>query len=180
MIFTMIFTFIAVMTIAALRNWIFVQSMPGYTTGYTHGVLGMATIAIMFLNPIIAVFRPDPEHEKRWIFNSVHGFLGRAARSLSIVTIIYGLNIVNGNQEISTWKGYFAWIIVWGGFEGIIMITIGLMKEKASNRFKTVAWAFWILLCCTTFAVVVASYYKSIAYAKSSGLNFCILSFNND
>ena len=34
MIFTMIFTFIAVMTIAALRNWVFVQSVSGYTAGY--------------------------------------------------------------------------------------------------------------------------------------------------
>ena len=60
----------------------------------------MTTIAIMFLNPIIAVFRPDPEHEKRWIFNAVHGFFGRAARSLSVVTIVYGLIIIRGGKFI--------------------------------------------------------------------------------
>ncbi|XP_075679707.1 putative ferric-chelate reductase 1 homolog isoform X2 [Dermatophagoides pteronyssinus] len=47
----------------------------GFTIGF-HQILGMIAILCAVLNPIGAVFRPECESSKRWIFNWIHWLIG--------------------------------------------------------------------------------------------------------
>merc|ERR1712130_314432 len=41
-----------------------------------HAILGCIVVACMTVNPIMALFRPKPDHPKRGYFNLFHGVLG--------------------------------------------------------------------------------------------------------
>ncbi|KAF7493287.1 Putative ferric-chelate reductase 1 -like protein [Sarcoptes scabiei] len=47
----------------------------GFSMGF-HQMFGFAAIFSMIINPIGAVFRPDCESSKRWIFNWIHWLIG--------------------------------------------------------------------------------------------------------
>ena len=48
-------------------------------------VLGLATLLLAFIQPFIALCRPDPEASSRWIFNWTHWFVGNAAHIVGMV-----------------------------------------------------------------------------------------------
>lgn len=61
-------------------NWDYVQK-------YNHPALGLATLVLAFIQPIIAFFRPHPGTPRRSIFNWAHWLVGNTAHILAIVTL---------------------------------------------------------------------------------------------
>ena len=57
----------------------------------SHQIFGLSTIAILLLNPMIAIFRCKPSHRYRWVFNLLHGGLGLYAEFASLTTVFLGL-----------------------------------------------------------------------------------------
>ncbi|XP_060559513.1 putative ferric-chelate reductase 1 [Ruditapes philippinarum] len=72
---------------------IFVE-VQGYSqiieSGTAHPVLGILVTVLCFLNPIMALFRPDGDHKFRWIFNWAHLGVGVIAQVLAVVTVFLG------------------------------------------------------------------------------------------
>lgn len=52
----------------------------GWTrSGNIHAILGLIVTILCFFHPILAVFRPDVKHPRRYQFNIGHYFGGRVA-----------------------------------------------------------------------------------------------------
>ncbi|XP_074641316.1 uncharacterized protein LOC141899062 [Tubulanus polymorphus] len=58
-----------------------------------HPILGITVTGLCLLNPIMAMFRCHPEDKGRPVFNWMHWFVGIAAHSLSMATIMIGLGL---------------------------------------------------------------------------------------
>lgn len=108
----------------------------GWTrVGNIHAILGLIVTILCFLQPIGAVFRPDPKHPKRYRFNISHYFFGRVAfllagkslcwrfrrtillhaNVLSVVNIFFAVYLPSA--ELPTWFIAFLAIFVvvfWG------------------------------------------------------------------
>jgi hypothetical protein len=74
-------------------------------------------LLIFILNDqvIIAFFRPDKTHPKRFIFNYFHRTVGLSAFFLSIITILLGTLIEKMNLDKYGWCimiGWIVWVIV--------------------------------------------------------------------
>eukprot|EP00095_Tigriopus_kingsejongensis_P001362 maker-scaffold523_size146679-snap-gene-0.15 protein:Tk01362 transcript:maker-scaffold523_size146679-snap-gene-0.15-mRNA-1 annotation:"ferric-chelate reductase 1 homolog" len=52
-----------------------------------HPVLGIVAIILALIQPVMALLRPSPQSERRWIFNWAHWFCGNAAWILALVAI---------------------------------------------------------------------------------------------
>ncbi|XP_071983070.1 putative ferric-chelate reductase 1 [Engystomops pustulosus] len=106
MILTVILTIIAfIMVFAEAGDW----------SGGPHPVLGCIVMILSFFQPIFAFFRPDPKHERRFIFNWGHRINAFVIKILAVAAIFLGLGLV----DISTnqWMkkvmgGFFAWEVL--------------------------------------------------------------------
>lgn len=56
----------------------------------SHAVIGIIVMGLALLNPIMALFRPNPNAERRPIFNWMHYSVGSIARILSIANLFLG------------------------------------------------------------------------------------------
>ncbi|XP_054152847.1 putative ferric-chelate reductase 1 homolog [Oppia nitens] len=70
--------------LSSVSIWIHVGT---FTMG-PHQWFGLASIVIIILNPIGALFRPKPESPKRWIFNWLHFLLGNTGHISAIVALV--------------------------------------------------------------------------------------------
>lgn len=53
----------------------------------SHQIFGFIAIGVAVLNPIFALFRPDCESSKRWIFNWIHWLIGNSGHICAITAI---------------------------------------------------------------------------------------------
>lgn len=60
------------------------------TLGRLHPVLGIIVTILVIANPVMAMFRCSPDHEKRPIFNFAHRLCGISAHVLAAFAIIFG------------------------------------------------------------------------------------------
>ncbi|XP_018428077.1 PREDICTED: putative ferric-chelate reductase 1 [Nanorana parkeri] len=105
MILTVILTIIAfIMIFAEVAGW---SGDAG-----AHPVLGCIVMILSFFQPIAALFRPDPKHEKRFIFNWGHRLNALVIKVLAVATIFLGLNLIDTSPNLWMAKvmgGFFAW-----------------------------------------------------------------------
>merc|ERR1712228_707984 len=108
----------------------------------------MGTMAIAIINPIMAFFRPGKEAESRKFFNVAHGMLGRGARIISFIAVIYILSYLNG--ESFSRKGY-----AYGASVTLILISViefcfgmalWFTKWKSLNKILYVVYVAMIIL----------------------------------
>ena len=86
---------------------------------WAHQLIGISTILILVVNPMIAIFRCKPDNRFRWIFNMIHGSLGLYAELASLCTVFMGLWLFYTTLADSTRPGF--WLFVtWQ----IIVLTI--------------------------------------------------------
>lgn len=58
-----------------------------------HPYLGVIVTALTFINPLMALFRPHPDDQYRFVFNWAHWFVGTVARILAVITIFIGVTL---------------------------------------------------------------------------------------
>ncbi|XP_027049152.1 uncharacterized protein LOC113676667 [Pocillopora damicornis] len=58
-----------------------------------HPITGIFVLVLAVIQPIMAVFRPHPGEEKRYIFNWAHRGVGLSALILAVVTVFFGLRL---------------------------------------------------------------------------------------
>ena len=61
-------------------SFMFIMSNP-------HPVLGLATLALTFIQPLMAACRPHEASPLRWIFNWSHWFIGNCAQVIVLKQI---------------------------------------------------------------------------------------------
>ncbi|XP_057289473.1 ferric-chelate reductase 1-like [Hydractinia symbiolongicarpus] len=66
-----------------------------------HHMLGLFTVIAGLIQPVMAFFRPGPDHDRRFIFNWAHRLVGILAWCLGAAAIIYGFEFFKeGNPKI--------------------------------------------------------------------------------
>ena len=69
-----------------------------------HPVLGLAALALTFIQPFIALCRPHQTSPLRWIFNWCHWFVGNCAHVIAILAIFFAIELeVAGLERMVTW-----------------------------------------------------------------------------
>lgn len=105
--------------------------------GPAHPVLGIIATGLCFVNPIMALFRPGPDHKYRWIFNWAHFGVGVVGQTLAVVTIIIGYLLERANLSRSALWVTIAHLVVtaavFGGLEANKWISSRKDKEKVSD-----------------------------------------------
>ncbi|CAH3043688.1 unnamed protein product, partial [Porites lobata] len=109
----------------------------GYSSSaQPHPSLGIVTIALALIQPIMAAFRPHPGEPKREIFNWCHRIVGIGALVMAIVTIDYGLATEKVGLGKEGFRAIIAFII---GIGLIIMFEFYLFITKINKEKRTVS-----------------------------------------
>ncbi|XP_071983073.1 putative ferric-chelate reductase 1 isoform X2 [Engystomops pustulosus] len=139
MILTVILTIIAfIMVFVNVAGW----------SGGVHPVLGCIVMILSFFQPFAALFRPDPKHERRFIFNFGHGINAFVIKVLAVAAIFLGLILVDisPNQWMpKVMGGFYAWEVLFY----IILETNMHLKTKDiyKNDYKIEIVALAIFIC---------------------------------
>lgn len=83
-----------------------------------HPVTGCLTVLLAIIQPIMAVFRPHPGEDKRWVFNWAHRLVGFSALVLAAVTIFLGLDLVKVTKTV---------MIVWVVLVVLLIVTMEII-----------------------------------------------------
>ncbi|XP_051537829.1 putative ferric-chelate reductase 1 [Myxocyprinus asiaticus] len=106
-------TLMALSVIATAIAFILVFSHAQDWNGGAHPVLGCLVMILSLIQPIVAVFRCEPHHERRFIFNWAHCFIALAIKGLAVAAIFSGLSLIEGSEEdewmLKVMGGFVAW-----------------------------------------------------------------------
>ncbi|XP_007885285.1 putative ferric-chelate reductase 1 [Callorhinchus milii] len=81
-----------------------------YNAG-AHPVLGCIVMGLALIQPIVAIWRPSPDHKRRFIFNWFHVLMALVIKVLAVAAIFLGFQLIN--VAPSRWP-----VKVMGGFVG--------------------------------------------------------------
>ncbi|XP_023326976.1 putative ferric-chelate reductase 1 homolog [Eurytemora carolleeae] len=99
-----------------------------------HPALGLATVILAFMQPVMAVFRPHPGTKFRPIFNWGHTIVGNAAFSIGIAAIFLSGDLPAIRIE---YKGYVACLIVYIIVYTLVQLFLAfhnLMMERSEAK----------------------------------------------
>ena len=103
-----------------------------------HALIGLITSILCFIQPFMAFIRPDPDHDKRWIFNYGHWFVGTAAMALSVAAMILVTDFQGYNfEKDSTLLATIITFAVFYGAMHICLTVISFVSETTRNTLVT-------------------------------------------
>lgn len=82
---------------------VFVHAEGWSDSGGVHSVLGVIITFLACVQPILALFRPAPDAERRYIFNWTHRIVGISAFILAVANIILGLKLPHLDAEFAVY-----------------------------------------------------------------------------
>ncbi|XP_059380150.1 putative ferric-chelate reductase 1 [Carassius carassius] len=119
--------------IATAIAFILVFSYAQDWSGGAHPVLGCLVMILSLIQPIVAAFRCEPNHEQRFVFNWAHSFIALAVKGLAVAAIFTGLALFEENEEdqwmLKVMGGFVAW-------EALIYILQDLNLRGRKNDSK--------------------------------------------
>ncbi|XP_051543211.1 putative ferric-chelate reductase 1 [Myxocyprinus asiaticus] len=106
-------TLMSISVTATAIAFILVFSYAQDWSGGAHPVLGCLVMILSLIQPIVAAFRCEPHHERRFIFNWAHSFIALAIKGLAVAAIFTGLSLIEGSEEddwmLKVMGGFVAW-----------------------------------------------------------------------
>ncbi|XP_067234854.1 putative ferric-chelate reductase 1, partial [Chanodichthys erythropterus] len=82
-------------------------------SGGAHPVLGCLVMILSLIQPIVAAFRCEPQHERRFVFNWAHSVIALAIKSLAVAAIFTGLALFEEYKEdgwmLKVMGGFITW-----------------------------------------------------------------------
>ncbi|XP_046840955.1 putative ferric-chelate reductase 1 [Xenia sp. Carnegie-2017] len=105
-------------------------------TAEAHAYIGFIVLCLAVLQPLVALFRPNPESTNRWIFNIFHRLFGFSTFVLAFITVLLGLEIFEENDN----KGFYT-VIGYGGFLAVVLVTMEISKCFTNQTEQTVVKA---------------------------------------
>lgn len=82
---------------------VFVHAEGWSDSGEAHSILGVIATLLACVQPIMALLRPDPDAERRYIFNWAHRCVGITTFILAIINIILGLRLPHLDVKFSVY-----------------------------------------------------------------------------
>ncbi|XP_006812637.1 putative ferric-chelate reductase 1 [Saccoglossus kowalevskii] len=76
---------------------------------HIHAIIGCIVVSLGIINPILAIFRCDPKHSKRWMFSWAHWAIGTTTHILAVVNTFLGSKYVRV-PRYATWVLLF-WVL---------------------------------------------------------------------
>nr|A4QP81.1 RecName: Full=Putative ferric-chelate reductase 1 [Danio rerio]AAI39693.1 Zgc:163022 protein [Danio rerio] len=99
--------------IATAIAFIIVFVSAGDWAGGAHPVLGCLVMILSLIQPIVAAFRCEPQHERRFVFNWAHSCNAFAIKCLAVAAIFTGLALFEEYDSdgwmLKVMGGYLAW-----------------------------------------------------------------------
>ncbi|ROL48119.1 Ferric-chelate reductase 1 [Anabarilius grahami] len=82
-------------------------------SGGAHPVLGCLVMILSLIQPIVAAFRCEPQHERRFVFNWAHSFIALGIKALAVAAIFTGLALFEQYKEdgwmLKVMGGFITW-----------------------------------------------------------------------
>ncbi|XP_016134459.1 putative ferric-chelate reductase 1 [Sinocyclocheilus grahami] len=82
-------------------------------SGGAHPVLGCLVMILSLIQPIVAAFRCEPQHERRFVFNWAHSFIALAIKGLAVAAMFTGLALFEEYKEdgwmLKVMGGFVTW-----------------------------------------------------------------------
>ncbi|XP_052399219.1 putative ferric-chelate reductase 1 isoform X1 [Carassius gibelio] len=82
-------------------------------SGGAHPVLGCLVMILSLIQPIVAAFRCEPQHEQRFVFSWAHSFIALAIKGLAVAAIFTGLALfeeyVEDGWMLKVMGGFVTW-----------------------------------------------------------------------
>lgn len=130
-----IMTSVAVLTLIAFvlilvykkGTWVSRNSQPEFS----HSIIGILVISFSIIQPIMALFRCNPDDRYRFIFNYAHATVGFCAFILSVVAIFLAMFFTQFQFRL---KKEWAILVVWTCWLPIIFITFELIEIFFRNQ----------------------------------------------
>lgn len=126
-----------------------------------HSLLGVSTLALAFLQPIIAAMRCAPNHRMRPIFNWTHGSIGLFVLALGWVSVFFTTELPQ--PEVPTYfayplYGFLAWVLIsHSGVNVYKMVKAGEAKTSLEDdkTLKILGSVFALVLSGTVIALCI-------------------------
>ncbi|NP_001083026.2 putative ferric-chelate reductase 1 precursor [Danio rerio] len=107
---------VSLMTLSVIATaiaFIIVFVSAGDWVGGAHPVLGCLVMILSLIQPIVAAFRCEPQHERRFVFNWAHSCNAFAIKCLAVAAIFTGLALFEEYDSdgwmLKVMGGYLAW-----------------------------------------------------------------------
>ncbi|XP_062543328.1 putative ferric-chelate reductase 1 homolog isoform X2 [Armigeres subalbatus] len=101
-----------------------------------HGILGVVTTVLCFLQPIGAYFRPHPGTKRRPLFNWLHWLGGNLAHIIAIIAIFFAVKLQKA--ELPDWLDFILIAFVaFHVFMHLIFSIGGCVSERRNNQRVT-------------------------------------------
>ncbi|KAL9950258.1 hypothetical protein ACROYT_G042733 [Oculina patagonica] len=107
-----------------------------------HSVLGIIITVLVCVQPIMALMRPGPADENRWIFNWAHRSVGFTAFVLAVANIFLGLRLPHLQAEF----GEYFMIAFCVGLLTVVALEIYIMCEKRKKGLLYMTFGFIVVL----------------------------------
>ncbi|XP_055929257.1 putative ferric-chelate reductase 1 homolog isoform X2 [Argiope bruennichi] len=107
-----------------------------YETDNPHAVLGCIATVLGLLQPIMALFRPGPDHPKRPIFNWLHLTVGNVAQLLAVVAIFYAKKLETSGLGDYFYAVMAVFVIVYLLFHLFFQVHTWTSERKKNNEVK--------------------------------------------
>lgn len=136
---------------------VFVQVKGWSYSAGAHPVLGCIVMILALIQPFVAIFRPSPDHKRRWIFKYFHAILANVIKPLAVAALFLGLLLINVAPD--KWP-----VKVLGGFVGwdllahIVLILLSIFWRKDCTTEKPM-FPFFIVFgvyLCGNLAFLIA------------------------
>lgn len=123
-----------------------------------HAFAGIIVFAFGLMNPIIAMFRPDPDSENRKYFNVCHHSIGYLAQVGAVVAIFLGFDLAVYDLAFVSTQIYAALIVL----SAIMSILLEVFKQKLEgadffgvNVYSICSAIYFMILLPFTIALLV-------------------------
>ncbi|KAG8193556.1 hypothetical protein JTE90_003764 [Oedothorax gibbosus] len=130
MLVALIFIIIAAITIFVYKKgW-------NYETSNPHAIFGIISTALAVCQPIMAVFRPSPDHSKRKIFNVAHFLVGNSAYILAIIAMFLAVSLEGSGLKQSFYYVLAIFVVVHVIFHAIFQVHTLTSGKQTTNEVK--------------------------------------------
>lgn len=111
-----------------VREW---SELAGHSNWQkAHPYLGVIVTFCVVLNPIMALFRPHPDHPRRYIFSWAHWGVGTLAQVLSGLALILGVTLARSSVPF-----YCVWVLVaWVVYQMLIELLLEILDWCYADR----------------------------------------------
>ncbi|CAG5118787.1 unnamed protein product [Candidula unifasciata] len=124
MVITALLTILGcVIIVIESKGYSVIPETPGKAYRVLHPPLGLILVIVTLVNPLIALFRPDPKSPSRPVFRWSHWGIGIFAWATSFVLIVIGLDLNKSQGEVEAIYVVFGFIAYQLAIDIVIRVT---------------------------------------------------------